>query len=277
MVLEAATTCNLCRSDEATFVSHADRYGHTIRAAMCDWCGLVRLFDRLTPEAYAEFYRSGEYRRLVSAYHGREINAQTIQVEQASYAQQLGDLLAGQVQGGRTLLDIGGSTGVVANAIAQRFGMSATLIDPAARETAVAKQFGIETVTASAESWETDRRFDLVLLCQTIDHLLDPLAVLRKIRRLLTSSGVAFVDILDLEAEVKAKGISGTVKIDHPFYFTRRTALAMFRRAQLKLDSSYAWNNHIGFVLRTTDERAMGTDEVRAALGNLLAMDMQHQ
>lgn len=268
--------CNLCKSTDVAQLSSRDRYGFPIRAGICQWCGLVRLLDRYTPECYAEFYRSGEYRKLVSQFHGREINAETIQAEQAEYAKRVGNLLDGFVSGSQ-LLDIGGSTGVVAHHVARKFGMSATLIDPAADETAVAVQFGIETVNASAEDWQTERRFDLILLCQTIDHLLDPLAVLRKIRTLLKPTGIVFVDILDFEKVVRQKGIVGAVKIDHPFNFTVRTARAMFRRAQLHPEAGDVYDNHVAFILRPVEELGMGTTDAMLAYGSLLAMDMRHR
>jgi hypothetical protein len=48
-------------------------------------CGLVFLNPRLTAEAYGRFY-DGIYRPLVSAFHGRLIDARTIQAEQRDYA-----------------------------------------------------------------------------------------------------------------------------------------------------------------------------------------------
>src|SRR5688500_10293168 len=107
----------------------------------------------MTADAYGSFY-VGTYRPLVSAYHGRLIDARTIQGEQRDYAVERGDLLAPYLTGGghRTLLDIGGSTGVVARALAERFGLRATVVDPAPMETAEAQALGLETVEGLIES-----------------------------------------------------------------------------------------------------------------------------
>jgi predicted O-methyltransferase YrrM len=92
----------------------------------CARCGLVFLNPRMTAEAYGRFY-DGVYRPLVSAFHGRLIDARTIQDEQREYAADRA-AFALPYLGGRgleTMLDIGGSTGVVAAHFANAFGSAA--------------------------------------------------------------------------------------------------------------------------------------------------------
>src|SRR5687767_14929490 len=139
--------CNLCGSPVFTVLTHRDRYGFRATAAACDRCGLVFLDPVMSARAYGRFY-AGTYRPLVSAYHGRLIDAQTIQDEQRDYADDRGDLLAPYLEGGtlRTLLDIGGSTGIVAHAFARRFDLQGTVIDPAPLEAAEAQALGLETI-----------------------------------------------------------------------------------------------------------------------------------
>ena len=48
------------------------------------------------------------------------------------------------------------------------------MLDPAPDELEVAAAAGMETIAGFAEDFDPgERRWDLVLLCQTIDHLLD--------------------------------------------------------------------------------------------------------
>jgi hypothetical protein len=54
---------------------------------MCRRCGLGFLSPRLTARVRA-FYED-VYRRSVSAYHGRRIDAETVQVDQRDYADEL--------------------------------------------------------------------------------------------------------------------------------------------------------------------------------------------
>ena len=145
-----------------------------------------RIRTVMTADAYGAFY-AGTYRPLVSAFHGRLIDAVTIQDEQQEYAVERGDLLAPFIEGRgyRSLLDIGGSTGVVAHAFARRFALQGTVVDPAPLETARAQALGLETIEGLVERIDLGtRRFDVVALCQTVDHLLDIFGTLRRIREL---------------------------------------------------------------------------------------------
>ncbi|MEJ7891577.1 MAG: class I SAM-dependent methyltransferase [Solirubrobacteraceae bacterium] len=230
--------CPLCATRLLTTVAHEDRYGFPAQASFCNGCGVVFLNPLMTPDAYARFYVN-VYRPLVSAYHGRRIDAESIQDEQREYAAQVGAFVDGQRDGAqlKSILDVGGSTGVVAAALAERLGAHATVIDPAPLETEVAQRLGLRTITGFVEDYEAgDERFDLVVLAQTIDHLLDAALTLRKIHDLLTPDGLFFVDIVDLRAGIHRTGsLVGALKIDHPFAFVEECAELHLARAGLDL------------------------------------------
>ena len=245
--------CNLCGFDRFVTIAHRDRYGYPARADGCLRCGLVFLNPVMTADAYGRFY-TDVYRPLVSAYHGRTIDAETIQVEQRDYAADLAELLAPRLEkwAGKSLLDVGGSTGVVAHHFAERFGLAATVIDPAPLEIEVARSLGLETVTGFVEDCDPgDASYDLILLCQAVDHLLDASLSLRRIRELLTPGGLFFVDIVDFRAAYRRNGsVEAAIKIDHPFYLTHETIQAQLRRCGFEvLAVNYASDHlHIGYV-----------------------------
>lgn len=260
--------CNLCGSGQFVGVTHRDRYGYRAEAVCCGRCGLIFINPVMTADAYGRFYES-IYRPLVSAYHGRLIDARTIQKEQKDYAVERASLLAPVIagRGYTTLLDIGGSTGVVAHAFAQRFNVRATVIDPAPLETAQAQALGLETIEGLVEKVDLgDRRFDIVALCQTIDHLLDVAGTLTRIRQLLNAHGVLFVDIVDVRAAyLRNWSIEEAVKIDHPYYLTEATATAYLRRAGFEvIRADYAADHlHVSYVARPSqpDATALPTQE----------------
>ncbi len=245
--------CNLCGHDRFVTLSHRDRYGFDARAQGCLRCGFVFLNPVMTPEAYANFYRE-IYRPLVSAYHGRLIDAETIQDEQRTYARACAALLSPSLAGRevKTLLDIGGSTGIVAHHLKERFDLRATVIDPAPLELERARQLGLRTMTGFIEDYEFgEERFDLIVLCQTVDHLLDVAATLRKVRSLLREGGLFFLDIVDFRAAYRRNGsVEGAIKIDHPFYLTQETLEAFLRRTGFDtLHVDFAADHlHVGFV-----------------------------
>jgi SAM-dependent methyltransferase len=250
---KAVERCNLCGGRQLVGLTHRDRYGFPASASCCAECGLVGLDPVMTADAYGAFY-AGVYRPLVSAYHGRLIDGLSIQDGQRDYAVERGDLLAPFTDGRGfgSLLDIGGSTGVVAHAFAQRFGLSGTVVDPAPLETIRAQAFGLETIEGLIERIDLGtRRFDVVALCQTVDHLLDISGTLRRIRELINPQGILFVDIVDFRAAyLRHWSVEAAIKIDHPYYLTEATMAAYLRRAGFEvLRSDFAADHlHVSYV-----------------------------
>lgn len=256
---EAVTACNLCGASMFVVLSHRDRYGYAAQAHACGRCGLVFLNPRLTPHAYGRFY-DGVYRPLVSAFHGRLIDAQTIQAEQREYAVERAELLRPFMGGAlKTMLDIGGSTGVVAHHLAREFGLRGTLIDPAPLEVEQARHLGLETITGLVEEHDfAGTRFDAVVICQTVDHLLDVRGTLSRVRQLLTAGGILFVDIVDFRAAyLRNWSIEDAVKIDHPYYLTDATMRAYLQVTGFEVvRMDYAADHlHVSYICRPETPR----------------------
>ncbi len=245
--------CNLCGADRFVTLTHTDRYGYPATADGCLRCGLAFLNPVMSASAYAEFY-TDVYRPLVSAYHGRRIDADSIQDEQRAYARARADFIEPQLgeRGCKTLLDVGGSTGVVAHALKKRFDLLATVIDPAPLEIEVARELGLETVEAFVEDYDSGgATYDLVVLCQAVDHLLDVSLSLAKIRDLVSEWGLFFVDIVDFRAAYRRNGsVEEAVKIDHPYYLTDEAMRCYLARSGFEvLAIDYAADHlHVGYL-----------------------------
>lgn len=252
---ERVPACNLCGCEVLVTLTHRDRYGYPASATACSRCGLAFLNPRMTADAYVRFY-DGVYRPLVSAFHGRLIDARTILDEQQDYAVDRAGTVRPWLAGAgfQTMLDIGGSTGVVAAQFAREFGLRGTLIDPAPLEVEHARALGLETVTGLVETHDFGAsRFDVVLICQTIDHLLDVGGTLRRVRGLLSDRGLLFVDIVDFRAAYLRNGsVEDATKIDHPYYLTQETMQTYLRRAGFAVvHADYAADHlHVSYLCR---------------------------
>ena len=253
--------CNLCDDPKLVVLTHSDRYGYAANATACDRCGFTFLNPVMTQQAYGDFY-ARIYRPLVSAYHNRLINAETIQDEQKEYAERLAVFLKPWLKSGthNTMLDIGGSTGVVALELARQFPVKMAILDPAADELDWAGRAGVETIPGFLEDYEPgNRQFDVVILCQTIDHFTDATGSLGKIRKLLAPGGIFFVDIVDFRAAyLRNASIEEAVKIDHPYYFTEDTVEAMLARTGFEVrQKSYSPDHlHVGYICTPGTPRA---------------------
>ncbi|MFQ5923257.1 MAG: class I SAM-dependent methyltransferase [Anaerolineales bacterium] len=264
---ERVEECDLCGESTIVVLSNRDRYGIRLQAGMCLHCGLIFLLDRLSAEGYAEFY-SRYYRPLLSRFFGRKIDPKSIQREQLTYASQLVAFLRQWLKSARdtsTLLDIGGSTGVVALEFSDAFGYQATVLDPATDELEQARSKGLRVVKGLLETYEglEARSFDLVLMCQTIDHLLSLRDSLIKVGSLVeTENGYFFVDIVDFDEMCDLAGcVQGALHLDHCYYLSHETALAMFSELGWQLVSVHAAMKpgHVGYLLRSGNgDRAVG-------------------
>lgn len=241
---EEVTACNLCYGTRFDGVATQDRYGLPVTAVRCKACGLTFLNPRMTREAYAQFYQNGVYRKLLSKYYGRKIDAESIEEEQRHYAGRVMRILLPFTKARKvgSLLDIGGSTGVVAKSMANWFGIDATVLEPSEEEAQRAKDKGLTVWLGTIEDLEPDgTRFDVILLCQTIDHLLDITGSLRTIRALLEDDGVMFCDVV----------WNTPIKVDHPYYLDDQSAEDYFRRVGFKVlwCQKDADNVHLNYVL----------------------------
>lgn len=229
---ERVRSCNLCGSTKSVAVTQRDRYGFPATMRMCIRCGLGFLSPRMTRSEYSAFYAS-VYRPLTNAFRGKEFDAQRLQRSQRQYAEKVAGFLASALpRAPRSILDVGGSTGVAAAAVGARFGAPATVLDPSPDELQTAAAAGLETISSLAEDFEPrGRRWDLVMLCQAIDHLLDVTATLESLRRVVAPGGHAFVDFQDvMHVARRRKSVEAAVKIDHPYYLTHETMRGFFDR-----------------------------------------------
>jgi len=244
------TACNLCSAPPPFQpVADVDRYGFPVRTVQCGQCGLRFQDPQLSAAAARAFYATA-YRPLVSAYHGRLINAETIQAEQAAYATQVVDgLYPWLTDWHAAVLDVGGSTGVVAEAVchmgaAHGRRMTGTVIDPAAEALACAADRGLTTVhgTLDDAGAALAPTYDVILLCQTVDHLPDIAGTLGCLRAKLPAHGLLYVDILDTT--------DGPYKLDHPYALVPRTMLAYLTRAGFNvLSRRLTEDRHVAYVV----------------------------
>jgi SAM-dependent methyltransferase len=255
---EAVACCNLCESRRRAVISNGDRYGNRLRAAMCLDCGLIYMLDRLSRGGYAEFYEKGLYRELIGCFKGEAQGADQVQAAQVYYARTLARGLAGLLPGGqgKTLLDVGGSAGVVAREVGDAFGYRPTLFDPAPEEVEAARVLGVEAEVASIEEFESKRRFDLVLLCRTVEHVYDLRGALAKIRNLVAADGLFYCDFSDFLEVCRREGPpEATTKVDHAYWLVQETAPALFAAAGFEVVSM---NNtmspeQVGFLMRPSE------------------------
>lgn len=147
----------------------------------------------------------------------------------------------------RRLLDIGSGQGALPEEAA-RLGFEAEGIDHAPSNVRLARARGINVTQATAEDLAADREFDVVAMVDSIEHLRDPLRVLRAVHRGLKPGGELIVYTPNHRAAVVllarllyAGGIRHPVEQifgrNHLCFFDDRSLPSMLRRAGFELTS----------------------------------------
>jgi SAM-dependent methyltransferase len=93
------------------------------------------------------------------------------------------------------ILDVGGGTGEIAAGLlrAAPDGSSATVVDFDPSSIDVARARGLDAFCGRFEDFESEERFDLVLMLNLLEHVADPLEILKRARAQLTSNGVLWL------------------------------------------------------------------------------------
>lgn len=245
LATEHVPACPLCGHDERLPVTDMDRAGMPATSVMCCGCGLVYITPRMTAEGYAEFYRSGEYRRLAST-----VNPGTVEGRrgcQGRYAGSISKILASiEPRPTGNFLDIGGSIGSVAARLQEDYGLRGTVLEPSDEERGEAEQRGLATIPGTLDTWEPTEQYDVVGLFQTVDHLLRPSESMAKIRRMMKPDSVFLVDCVDFRfLAFGMKSLEQAVKIDHPCAFTAWNLQCLLARSGFEAIGHASWSEEL--------------------------------
>jgi 2-polyprenyl-3-methyl-5-hydroxy-6-metoxy-1,4-benzoquinol methylase len=145
------------------------------------------------------------------------------------------------------LLDIGAGAAVLLEEAA-RLGFAAEGIDRSPANAAAARARGFAVAHAAAESLDLAERFDVVTMLDIIEHVLDPLDVLRRVHRALKPGGDLIVYtpnhralVVELAKLLHAAGIRYPVRQlfgrNHVAFFDDRSLPRALRRAGFDLQA----------------------------------------
>lgn len=249
-----SVACNLCSWTKFSLYAHQDRYGLPVRSMQCEKCGLIFISPRMKEEDYIAFY-SDWYRKLIDAFNGREQSEHIVRRSSEIQADQmmkfLGQYLP-QALSIKTMLDIGGSTGVFADKVCKLTGAKGFIIEPNKHECKEALEKGLTYCGFSLSDCKTDRRFDLISMLRTVEHLTDISKSFEKVSKLLKPNGVFLIDIVNhtwLARHFKDKCIC--TKIDHIYQLTDSTIRKYFDKHKFKvIGSSSADERYISYLVR---------------------------
>lgn len=234
-------------------------YGRTARIVECVACGF-RYADPLPAPDLVTLYAALEDPDYLEGSEGRTEPFRRILARCRAIRPDAG-----------TLLDIGAGAGLMCVA-AREQGLQATGVEPS--------RWGVEAARSRHQVDVLEgvfphpelrgRRFDLITLIDVIEHVSDPLGLLRDIHGALESGGLAVITTPD--AGSLATRLLGRrwwhYRVAHVCFFTRRTMGEALRRAGLEVVATqpYVWVFTIGYLAERL-ERYLPVGGPRRALG----------
>lgn len=151
------------------------------RLVRCQDCNLMRLYPAPDDETLARSYTADYAPHVRPGLSGRVKGA----LERRSVR-----LLRDYVGPPNRVLDVGCATGDLLLAIRSRGNPHIRGVELGDDAASIARSRGLDVVTGDLESaGYADRSFDTVLASHTIEHVPDPVAFLREVRRVLTPGG----------------------------------------------------------------------------------------
>jgi 2-polyprenyl-3-methyl-5-hydroxy-6-metoxy-1,4-benzoquinol methylase len=223
--------CALCGADDTR-----PRFSKfDLPIVQCNHCRLVYANPRLPKEQlwtrYTEDYFWNEYMRTLQIERDGPVDLDKFAIHH-------GPLLSlyqmYHPPPGR-LLEVGAAAGLFMKS-AQRAGWTVQGLEPLPAAAAFARErLGLDVVQDTIENapYEAES-FDAVALFETIEHVLDPLAMLRAIHRLMRPRGLLVLTTPNWEAFTRhALGEQWAVisPAEHVYYFSEATLTAMLKRA----------------------------------------------
>jgi SAM-dependent methyltransferase len=99
------------------------------------------------------------------------------------------------------ILDVGGGTGEVSSLLIRKGGAAGALVvDPDEASVEAARARGLDGFPGTIEGFESDERFDLVLMLNLIEHVADPIGILKKTRELVAPEGLIWLQTPNFRA-----------------------------------------------------------------------------
>ena len=190
--------CPLCNCDQFRLLDVRTFLENEVRNVICRKCGFVLQSPRMTPEELDAFYKS-QYRLVYQGLGGPTEKDLFIQKNRAANTI---ERIKPHIASIESHLDIGCSAGLLLQAFQQHFNCRSTGVEPGDEYRRYAEQQGFRLFASlNALEASTPEYFDLVSMMHVLEHLHDPVQVLKDIRsKFIKPGGWLLIEVPNLYA-----------------------------------------------------------------------------
>lgn len=249
--------CNLCHGTHTT--PFAQRDG--MQVVRCASCGLVYVNPRRDAESIFQHYNSGQSSRI--QYYLDVENA-----DRRTFSQIL-DLADRLAPGRGALLDIGPNTGTCL-ALARERGWQTYGVEINAEAARYCReQRGLNVISGVLGSQTyAENSFDIILMGDVIEHLRDPLDLMRLVERILKPGGAVIISTPNIAGW--AGRLLQIKPEEHLYYFSPTTIEMLLRKAGLEVVGVKCLDRYHNLTAMTHSTTFGGLFQTLAPLFNLL-------
>jgi len=215
--------CFLCGSNKYDKFEQVDSFGFPLIYFQCDSCGLIFQSPDANQATDPQFYAQ-TYRQIYQSSVDPTPKDLWVQENRALTLVSLLNTL--RVEAPQRILDIGASTGLLLKTFREAFGGEIIGVEPGDAYRAHAEQQDIPMFASIEALIETNpAKFDLVSMIHVLEHLPDPVDVLRMIRtELLNESGILLLEVPNFYAH-------DSYELAHLACYTPHTLQEVLRQA----------------------------------------------
>jgi len=187
--------CNICGSNNHHAVSSKGKNGLPTNVVLCKNCGLGYLNPRWNAESYMSFYRD-EYDHY---YRPKILKSETYDPSETNHIEQRMRNFGHFPESINSILSVGSGEGKNLKHFSTLFPKSALYaIEPSAESQRQLQEFGITTISENVDNdWENlyIETMDLIIMRHVLEHFMDPLNALKKIRKTLSNQGILYIAV----------------------------------------------------------------------------------
>lgn len=229
--------CYLCGSSKLKVIKKELRHAIQRNVLECQSCGLVFL---TTKKTNLQAHYKGDYRKIYSPVIGKESTSKEIYDMYYPIQGTRLERVKKYLNKKKRILDIGCSAGHFINTIKpfvkEVIGIEFNLDNAKF----VNEKLGIKVYTEPIDKTDLpEKYFDVIFCLQTMEHMDDPLAFLKTIKRYLKDDGIIYIEVPNLDEATlsifhnKAYG-DFYYREPHLFYYSKKTLQDLMNKADYK-------------------------------------------
>ncbi len=168
---------------------------------LCRTCGLIRINPRMTAEGYEQFYQD-DFFTYLNPYsrpaYIEEIERTTDDTYETPSKRLILPYIRDYVKENGNVLDVGAGFGQMVYILRKEKNVSFVGLEPDPGSRSVAKEkMGIDLLPIMVEEFldTNTQTFDFIFMEQVFEHLLTPLATLKRLANVLAPEGVIYIGV----------------------------------------------------------------------------------